>query len=246
MIELTQEIREDIARHAEQEFPRECCGLLVEVGEELRYWPCENIAPGKTQFVLNPADYVRAEDAGTVRAVVHSHPGIPPLPSQPDRVACRNSGLPWLIVNYPLLTEGWVNPADEYEAPYVEREFSYGVLDCYTLAQDWYRRELGILLPHRADYGDEYEWWLNGKDLYSQKIFEDLGFVRVDAPFRQHDLHFMQIRSPHVPNHVAIQLDGGVILHHVQNRLSEKTVYGGFWQKVTHHTMRHRKLQSIA
>jgi proteasome lid subunit RPN8/RPN11 len=247
MIDLPQTVRDHIHAHAREAMPRECCGLLLrDTSGDIRYWRCENIAPVNHQFAISPADYRAAEDAGEIVAIVHSHPAMPPLPSQADRVACRASGLPWLIVGYPSLAEYWVSPDEEIELPYVGREFAYGVLDCYTLVQDWYRRELGIILPSRTDYEDEFEWWLKGKDFYSRANAFTAGFIEVGPPFRKHDIHVMQIRSDRVANHVAIQLDDTRILHHLQGRLSEITVYGGFWQKVTLYTMRHRSLQSIA
>jgi hypothetical protein len=54
----------------------------------------------------------------------------------------------------------------------------------------------------------------------------------------------MQVASP-VPNHAAIYLDDGPILHHLQGRLSSRDVYGGYWQKITTHTLRHQLLQEL-
>jgi len=86
--------------HAREAFPRESCGLLViRKGREV-YWPCRNIGVGTDQFVIHPEDYVKADEQGQIVAVVHSHPGLPPEPSQADRVACEASGLPWHIVAY--------------------------------------------------------------------------------------------------------------------------------------------------
>jgi len=138
--------------HARQAYsgadgPRESCGLLViRKGREV-YWPCRNLGVGTDQFVIHPEDYAKADEQGQIVAVVHSHPGLPPEPSQADRVAC----------------------ADELK-----------VGDCFL----------------------------------------------------------MQVASP-VPNHAAIYLGDGLILHHLQGRLSSRDVYGGYWQKVTTHILRH-------
>ena len=48
----------------------------------------------------------------------------------------------------------------------------------------------------------------------------------------------MQLESP-VPNHAAIYLGDGIVLHHVQGRLSSRDVYGGYYQKVTAKVLRH-------
>ena len=52
------------------------------------------------------------------------------------------------------------------------------------------------------------------------------------------DLFLMQLESP-VPNHAGIYLGDGVVLHHVQGRLSSRDVYGGYYQKVTAKVLKH-------
>jgi cell wall-associated NlpC family hydrolase len=51
----------------------------------------------------------------------------------------------------------------------------------------------------------------------------------------------MQVHSP-VPNHGAIFLGGGLMLHHINTRLSATAVYGDFYRKATTHILRHRDI----
>jgi cell wall-associated NlpC family hydrolase len=238
-LELDQDLRTAMYLHAEAEQPREACGLIVQTAGGLMYTRCRNIAGDAAQFVLEPADYAHAEETfDAVVAVVHSHPNASANPSMADRVGCERSGLPWVIVGWPsgvmvqLEPEGW-------EAPYRGREFHHGALDCYTLVQDWYRRELGQLLP---DFHREDGWWEErpdhpAQDLY-MKHFAEAGFVQVFGEPQRHDVIFMQVLSERA-NHAAVYLGNGVMLHHLHGRLSEETVYGGYWQRHTMALVRH-------
>lgn len=238
---LTEELRIALYAHATREQPREACGLLVRYDEtgELHYMAARNSYEGKAgedRFCLHPEDYAAAEDFGSVVAVVHSHPNASANPSMADRYQCEKSGLPWLVMGWPsgvikeVAPEGW-------QAPYVGREFAHGVLDCYTLIQDWYQRELGLELPHfeRAD-----DWWVAGQDLYMAN-FQAAGFVRVEGPLQPHDVVLMQVKSK-VANHGAVYLGDDKLLHHLHSRLSCHDIYGGYWARHTLAVVRHRSL----
>jgi proteasome lid subunit RPN8/RPN11 len=232
--------------HAELRAPEECCGLLVRAeGGALRYVPALSrlrAAPAaQDRFELEPWCWEVAEQHGEVVAVVHSHPNASANPSTADRYFCERSGLPWLIVGWPsgvfreLHPSGWV-------APLVGREFIHGVLDCYTLVQDYYRTKLAIALP---DFDRDDGWWETGhpggrKDLYMQH-FREAGFVQVAGPLLPHDGILMQVRAD-VANHAAIYLGDGRILHHLHGRLSCEDVYGGYWQRHTLAVVRHQQL----
>lgn len=228
--------RNDAIAHAKAEFPREACGLVViRKGREV-YLPCRNIGVGTDNFVLHPEDYAAADEMGDIVAVFHSHPNLPATPSQADRVSCEASGLHWFIVNIPNETWCDLTPTG-YTAPLIGREWSHGVLDCYALIRDWYRENRAIDLPDFVRFDD---WWHNGQNLYVEN-FAKAGFSAIDeSDLKVGDVILMQIMSP-VTNHAAIYLGDGIILHHIQNRLSTREIYGGYWLKHTTHVLRHEK-----
>jgi proteasome lid subunit RPN8/RPN11 len=231
---------EKVREHAASEAPRECCGLAVVVKGRLRYWPCKNISLHNDQFEIDPLDYAAAEDAGEIVGVCHSHVFVSPQPSEADRVMCEFTGLPWLIVNHPVGTHVQIEPSG-YMAPLVGRQYTHGVLDCYQIVVDHYKRELGIELPH---FAREDGWWDRGENLYLEN-FEKAGFVMVGdgmhRDIRPHDGLLIQVGC-NVPNHAAVYLGDGMILQHVYGRLSSRDVYGGYWQKHTTHVLRHRSM----
>lgn len=231
--------RETAEQHALTDMPREACGLVVIIKGRERYWRAKNLAVGTDQFILDPEDYAEADEAGDIVAIVHSHPNLPCTPSQADMVSCEASGLPWHIVSAPHFQWHYMEPTG-YQAPMVGREWSHGVLDCYSLIRDWYAQERGLLLP---DFARRDEWWLRGQDLYIEG-FEVAGFRQVDpADMQPGDVILMRVASP-VTNHGAVYLGDNRIIHHVQNRLSCRDVYSEFWIKRTTHVLRHENHHS--
>jgi proteasome lid subunit RPN8/RPN11 len=219
--------------HAAAAAPRECCGVVVRIGKRDYYRACRNIAGSDAEFAIAPEDWAAAEDAGEVVAVCHSHPDASPQPSAADRSMCETTALPWLIVGHgdevvAIVPEG-------YRAPLSGRRFVHGVHDCYSLIRDYYAWELGIALP---DFARDERWWESGGDLY-RAHFAEAGFrpVPLDA-LQPHDVILMRVAAP-VTNHGAIYLGSGKILQHLMTKLSGRTIYGGWYQRCTTHTLRH-------
>lgn len=230
-----------LAEHAEQAYPDECCGLVVRRADgQAVYWPCRNAAPEPgRQFVIEPRDWAAAEDAGELLAVCHSHPNASANPSTADRVMCERSGLPWIVIGWPSAVLKRVEP-EGWRPALVGREFSYGVLDCYTLIRDYYEQELGVVLPDfdRAHDG----WWKGSPGRAPLNLYRDgfaaAGFQEVSGPPQAHDVLLLQVASD-VENHGAVYLGDGAILHHLYGRLSARDVYGGYWARATRAVLRH-------
>jgi len=233
---MNKKVLEDIFKHAEECYPKECCGLIVMIRRRQYYRRCQNITPNQGCFVINPKDYADAEDSGDILKVVHSHCNQNAKPSQADLIGCEKSALPWVIVSWPTKQVHEFKP-DGYQAPLIGREFVHGVVDCYSLVQDYYKQELRIEI---SDFVRPDDWWKKGGNLYLDN-FEKAGFVKTEK-LEKHVGILMQVASP-VPNHAAIYLGDNIILHHLQNRLSCREVYGGYWQKNTWAILKHAGVQ---
>lgn len=244
-----------IKAHAVAVYPEESCGLVIKQGKKEVYQPCDNVHPEpKEGFRIRDNDYGVAMETGEVLAVVHSHPDASNKPSEGDLVMIEEMQIPWLIVSVykDLLDGGKVVAGDvlkidpsEYEAPLEGRMFYHGVLDCYTLVRDYYKRVLSQELPN---FDREDGWWedMKGPNLYLEN-FEKAGFTTVPGGLRdiqEHDVVLMEIQTSkpvNGPNHAAIYVGDGKILHHLHGRLSSKDVYGGYWQNVTRCVIRHKE-----
>jgi cell wall-associated NlpC family hydrolase len=223
---LSETVKAKFVEQAKAESPREACGLVIIKNGKQVYCPAKNLAKGSDNFILDPLDYEKADTAGEIVAVIHSHPNMSAKPSQADLVACEGSGLPWFICGIPSEQWEYIEPSG-YIAPLVGRQWSHGVLDCYAIIRDWYAQEKNISL---LDFERSDEWWKMGGNLYLDN-FEKAGFKRITLEeLSCGDVILMTVNST-VPNHGAIYLGDNMILHHVHGRLSTRDIFGGYWLK---------------
>ena len=228
--------KEAALAHAKDQDPNESCGLLLNIKGKERYYPCRNLSMTAFQcFIIDPEDYIKADNTGDIIGVVHSHPVTPPVPSQSDKVACEQSGLIWHIVNPKTESWGYLKPTG-YKAPILGREWAWGVTDCYTLVRDWYKEKLNINLIdwQRPTTLEDFN-----KEPMFEKCAEETGFreIRPDEKLIDGDLLFMSIFSNNL-NHVAIFIDGDV-LHHLADRLSCIEPYSEWLLKCTGKRLRY-------
>jgi proteasome lid subunit RPN8/RPN11 len=116
VIKLSANLFEEIERHAEREYPRECCGLLVGRivdGGRTRIihetYPVENTFAEEGErhhrMSIEPLDYARAERLYAARGYgvvgnYHSHPDHPAVPSQFDLEHLA----PWPTMSYVVVS----------------------------------------------------------------------------------------------------------------------------------------------
>ena len=90
--------QEQALHHAKAALPEESCGLVIEVEGKQDYYPCKNIAIlGANSFTIDPEDWAKAEETGTILHICHSHPNEDLTPSEEDIKNCNFIGLSWFI-----------------------------------------------------------------------------------------------------------------------------------------------------
>ena len=92
---------DEIYAHAGREAPRECCGLVVQDGNNEKYIPLENISENENDFKIDPKTFVKYQLISKIKYIVHSHYNQDCRPSEIDKIQCREVGIPYLIVSYP-------------------------------------------------------------------------------------------------------------------------------------------------
>ena len=234
----TEILKAAIAQHAEECYPLECCGVIIDD----YYVPCRNIATDKNQFEIHHEDLAIAEELGEIQAYVHSHPNASARASEIDLIQIELHKKPWVICAYPDIEFQVYKPCG-YKAPLVGRNYIHGTQDCYAIVRDFYKRELGIDIP---DYERQDLWWESKENpsLYLDN-FEKEGFIEVDEP-QYGDVLLCRVgRTEHV-NHAIIWLadnpelkseqteaciGSALILHHPYGRKSCREIFGQQWQE---------------
>lgn len=104
------------------------------------------------------------------------------------------------------------------------KKYIPGIQDCASLIRSFYLENFSIEL---TDYARPDNWWQNGLNLYYE-IFADEGFKVVDVPLNKlqiGDILLMAFGSK-FPNHGAIYVGNGRVIHHVYGKLSNDSPIG--------------------
>ena len=221
---MTPELLRLAQAHADRTEGESCGLIIVQNGAHIGdYMPVKNLSTTPDRFTIAPEDWARAEDHGRVVAVVHSHPDNP-TPSTADRIACNLSGVPWLIVA-PAGQWTVIHPQGR---PFEGREFCWGLDDCYSLVKDWF----GVQGIHMPDYLREPEFWRH-RDLISTNL-QRAGFRPVEG--LEPDPGDGLVFNVHgrCPDHVAVYLGNGRMLHQPAGGLSRVEPVGRYATKLAY------------
>ena len=110
-MDISQELLDQIAAHAREEMPNECCGIVAvtpssdgEPPRATRVRRARNVHESPKRFEIDGKDVIRAidefDEAGwEMGAIYHSHTHTAPYPSQTDvNFAAHWPGVEWIIV----------------------------------------------------------------------------------------------------------------------------------------------------
>jgi len=214
----------DAIKHINECLPNESCGLLAIVNGVEKYFPCKNLAESKHEyFIIDPDDWVVAEDSGELTAIVHSHPNDTENPSENDRASCEYLGLPWYIYGHETKSWFYLLPKSYKKSDLIGRKFIWGVYDCWSLITDWYKQVRNIDIPY----------WNRPKtikEFISNPEFEHalpkLNFVK------QEDKNNIEVGDVLLfktctggLDHVAVYIGDQTILNHNIKHLSCRTIF---------------------
>jgi len=113
-----------------------------------------------------------------------------------------------------------------------------GRQDCFQLAFDFYRDNFQISVPHIARPSN----WSSDKLDLMRLLPEKFGFEKVfdwkPKDLRPGDILCIAIGESN-PNHFAVYIGEGEMIHHLYGRFSSQETYRDFWQRHTSFVIRH-------
>ena len=233
--------RTTIRGHALEEYPRECCGLVVSTNEGAHeFLRCQNIssAPEK-HFAISPVDYVKASARGEIIGTYHSHPEDSEAFSEFDKFNSEIHKLTYIL--YCLKKNIFLeyNPDCEFNQ-YIGRQFKIGKTDCFSLVKDFFAVELKIKLNNYLHLRAE-GWRDNLEELFDKNYMNE-GFVKVDGEHKKYDCHLFKYKNKSASQHMAVNLGGNLMLHQPLNGPSRIEELTEKHKKFINYTIRHKDL----
>ena len=243
---LTDNIKTYIIQHAKETYPYECCGLIIKNKDVIYPVKCKNISEDPIKSFIIDNDDIQKYDFNLIVGFYHSHKDFPDF-SLADIAFSEKlkKNCVLYIVDSRIFKE--YSPRN-IEIPYEGRPFMVGNLDCLTLVQDYYRRELNIKLSqiqHPEKFNRKYLEDINLWHKYKcYSILEDYlineGFTKVNE-LEKHDIILMRTPKIKFPIHVGVYLGDNRILHHYFE-FSEISAYTNVYKRFTTGVYRHKNL----
>ena len=214
-------------KHAREEYlkgkdkPQESIGVV----SRGKYVPLKNVSPvphlsakpEREKFGNMMAD-------GLVDCLIHSHPNGPFYPSKNDMVGQVNLEIPHGLIA--VYQDGACSKlslwGDQLERQDLNnRYFQHGISDCFEAIRDKLFIENVVNI---SPFPREWEWWLNGEDLYEDNLKKE-GFVVISAheakpndcvlfkmPCRNKKDNRLHVSDKY--NHAGVYLGNDTIYHH--------------------------------
>lgn len=210
---LVQKIYDEIYGHLQAALPKEACGVIAKIKNEIKYIRAENLADNNDDFILDPSCLEYVDDInGKVLYIVHTHPRSSCQPSSSDLQSIEEHGYPWIIMD----SNKQVSITRPPCGPLLGREFNYGVADCLALVVDYYKTKFNVQIQEVPRFSTH--WWSDFGMDFNQLLAQYTEFEIVNN-IKEHDILIMKLTEK-IPNHFAIYVGSGKIMHHAVGRLS--------------------------
>lgn len=191
--DLTESQKETIKKYCLEKYPEEACGLGLKNGQVVF---CENKSSDKINFfAIQQSESEKYKEQ--VEFVFHSHCKDEYATfSDADEQVSTKTQTKYILYN--VLTDEFKCFLPQKELAYIGRTLVPGVVDCSSLAQDYYKKELNINFPtmnhpfrfhrfNKAFIKKCKEYWQNEDAMVLVDFYLNRNFIEVSDP-RKHDI----------------------------------------------------------
>lgn len=232
---LEKELKDEIIRHAETSAPDECCGFVLSNESSRFLFQCENKF-GK-RFQISPTDFLEAKNRGVIEAVYHSHPDGQEEFSELDKKNSLGHGIKFILYSLKSGIFKEFGYESKYQK-YLGRFFEIGKEDCFSLARDFYQKELDININN---YERDEHWTQRDYSLLDEN-YEKEGFVKA-SDIKKYDLIiFKSLFNKNFSGHIGVYLGDHLMLHNQTGSFSKIEEYSEAYKRLTNYVIRHKKL----
>ena len=240
---INKEIKSLIKEQSLREIPNECCGLILNINNELKVFPCKNISLNpEHNFEIDTKEYLAAALTGDITACYHSHCGEITNFSIFDKANSNNHNLIYILYSCSDNNFLIYIPNSDLDK-YTGREFKINSNDCLSLARDYYKKELNINIGN-YNYGEN---WIKNSTNFFDTEYEKEGFAKISDGYsdkiKKHDICFIKHLKdfPHA-THILVYLGGNLVLHHKRGGNSVVENYDDSLKRKTMMIVRHKNL----
>ncbi len=236
------DFQKQIVNHAKQNPEEEVCGFIV-LCEDLsvRVVPAINENPNKSEcFSISPQKFISTKLNNKILAIYHSHPKGNCFPSDRDRNASKEMGIPYLI--YGLKNDStFLYYPESYEPDeLIGRPYITGIYECTSLFKDYFIKNLNLNI---TEWNENY--WLPQKDHEANRLLMNILSSRANKvtlnQLQEHDIIVFQPKRDK-RFHVGIYTGNDYFIHQPMHNLSSKQILDDRWQSKIKHVYRHPSL----
>ncbi len=220
---LTKDIKLSIKKHALEEEPSECCGLVYECHEGTFTKECENLSSDRSRhFIISPGDYLEASMLGRIKAAYHSHTNEVEEFSVTDKLNSQRHNIDYILYNTVYNTFRIYNHKKQ-SIVYADKEFIWGKQDCISLIQDYLQEKIGfrLELPDCLNNRKE-DWGKKNPNAAMEAVFINSDNLKKVNPesiedIQENDILCFYLKEGSGPpyDHFAVCSTAGEMFHHI-------------------------------
>jgi hypothetical protein len=165
--------------------------------------------------------------------IYHSHTNENCDFSETDKVCSENLNLPIILYNIKKNIFKIHNPI-KIQDDFIGRYYQYGKHDCFTLIQEFYKKEKSIELKYNEEFYLKSLQQIDIKsEIYKFIINNDFKVIDDKESLELHDILLIDIFGENEIKHFALYMGQNKILHQPINTFSKIENYCNFYKRRT-------------